>query len=315
MIKPPESFAPDTSQTAIHAVRLPRGVIDVIAALQSAKGTLSAGERRVAEYVEGHLARITVATIGEVAAAVGVSSPTVIRFCRSLGCEGFRDFKLQLVQNLAVSRQYLEFDTEWAPATPDGAMDQIATTVRATVELVREQLDPDHLREARDALLACRMLLAAGIGGGSSMLAREAANRLFRLGIPAVAESDGYLIQMRAATLQQGEVALLFSASGEAEAALAAARVAAGYGATVISVAPPGSGLSRLASIPIDLDLPEDADIFKPTASRYAHLMVLDALAIAVARGTAERTSDTLRRIRSSLAAFHGRTGPQPIGD
>jgi hypothetical protein len=61
---------------------------------------LRPSERRVAEFV---LARPTVAadmTIADLAAEVGVSEPTVMRFCRAAGLKGFQDMKRQVLRNL-----------------------------------------------------------------------------------------------------------------------------------------------------------------------------------------------------------------------
>jgi DNA-binding MurR/RpiR family transcriptional regulator len=147
------------------------------------------------------------------------------------------------------------------------------------------------------------------------MLAAESANRLFRLGIHATAVSDSYMLQMRAATLQKGDVLMVISASGEAEEILSAAEIASGYGATTLAITKTGSKLARDATVALNVDLQENPDVLKPTASRYAYLLIVDALATAVAHERSNETTENLRRIRASLTAYHGRTGPQPLGD
>ena len=290
-------------------------VADVISALQKKDGTLATQEQRVADFVKDNLHEIPTMTIAELAEKCSVSTPTVIRFCRSLGCEGFSDFKLRLAQNLAVSLQYLNAPAMAVETGDDGVVDQIIEAVQASANIMRGQLDAERLSDASMAIRACQHLIAAGIGGGSSMLAEEAANRFFRLGIHAMSASDSYVMQMRAATLGGQDVLLLFSSSGEADALVAAARIAGGYGATTIAVTRPETSLAMAATIPICVDLPEDPDIFKPTASRYAYLMILDALAMSVAQAEPDHTKENLRRIRASLTAYHGRTGTQPLGD
>ena len=57
---------------------------------------LSRAERAVGEWVLLHPEQTTSASVAEIAAAAGISEPTVIRFCRSVGADGFRDFKLRL---------------------------------------------------------------------------------------------------------------------------------------------------------------------------------------------------------------------------
>lgn len=62
------------------------------------------------------------------------------------------------------------------------------------------------------------------------------------------------------------------------------------------------------AQVQVTIDLPEDRDIYKPMASRYAFLAILDTLAMTVARLLPKIMVDNLRRIRASLPACHGRT-------
>ncbi|MEM6637174.1 MAG: MurR/RpiR family transcriptional regulator [Pseudomonadota bacterium] len=287
---------------------------DVISALRNMDGNFATQEQKVADFVKSRMHDISTMTIAELADAAGVSKPTVIRFCRTLGCEGYREFKLRLAQNLAVSLQYLEADTSGESQGSD-ALDQVLSALSAASNIMRTQLDHEALCLAQTAIAECRNLVIVGIGGGSSMLAHEAENRFFRLGLSAKALSDSYVIQMRSATLGKGDVLLAISSSGEADAIVAAARIASGYGANTICLTKTGTALAELCDISLDFELPEDPDIFKPTASRYAFLVVLDTLAKLVAQSNADSTKENLRRIRASLTAYHGRTGSQPLGD
>lgn len=300
-------MAPENSPT--------QGAVDLISNLRELNGSFAAREQKVADFVSAHLEEISNMTIAELAGAVGVSTPTVVRFCRSMGCDGFREFKLRLAQNLAVSLQYLSPSQREVPEGGAGAVDQVLGALYATVNVMRQQLVPERLDAAAEALAAAGQIVVAGVGGGSTMVAQEAANRMFRLGIPAVSISDSYLLQMRAATLVKGDVLLLVSASGAADEIVSAAAIAGGYGATVVAITRPGSRLAQEATVAIEADLPEDPDILKPTASRYAHLVIVDALAMSVAQARTAATTENLRRIRASLTAYHGRTGPQPLGD
>ncbi|MBU3033024.1 MurR/RpiR family transcriptional regulator [Tritonibacter mobilis] len=292
-----------------------QGAVDLISNLRQLNGTFAAREQKVADFVSAHLEEISGMTIAELAGAVGVSTPTVVRFCRSMGCDGFREFKLRLAQNLAVSLQYLAPSHRDVSEGGAGAVDQVLGALYATVNVMRQQIVPERMDAAVQALTEAGQIVVAGVGGGSTMVAQEAANRLFRLGIPAVAVSDSYLLQMRAATLGANDVLLLVSTSGAADEIVSAAGIAGGYGATVVAITRPGSRLAQEATIAIEADLPEDPDILKPTASRYAHLVIVDALAMSVAQARSEATTENLRRIRASLTAYHGRTGPQPLGD
>lgn len=289
--------------------------IDLISSLYRMNGQFAAREQKVADYVSTHLEAISSMTIAQLAAACLVSTPTIVRFCRTMGCSGFREFKLRLAQNIAVSLQYLDITSHPQAIHSETAIDHVLGALYATANIMRNQIDAQALDRAKDALANARQILVAGIGGGSSMVAQEAANRFFRLGLPSFAVADSYLMQMRAATLQKGDALLLISASGEADEIVSAAEIAGGYGATTICITKPGSRLAQRSTIAIALELAEDPDIHKPTASRYAYLILVDVLAMSIAQARRAETTENLRRIRASLTAFHGRTGPQPLGD
>jgi Helix-turn-helix domain, rpiR family len=72
----------------------------LFARISEALEHLRPSERRVAEFI---LARPTVAaemTIADLAGEVGVSEPTVMRFCRAIGLKGFQDMKRQVLRDL-----------------------------------------------------------------------------------------------------------------------------------------------------------------------------------------------------------------------
>lgn len=288
--------------------------IDIISRLRQQDGSFHAREQKVATYVLAHMEEVTRCSVAELAGNVGVSEPTVIRFCRTLGCDGFRDFKIRLAQNLAVSAQYLTHLQDGF-VEPGALVDQVLGVLTQGLRDARAQLDQKVLDRVIEVMAQARQLAFYGVGGGSSTAALDAGNRFFRLGIPTAAHSDGYLQRMHASTLSEGDVVFAISATGRPMELLDSIGIARQYGATTICLTKPGSALADQCDLAILLDLPEDPDIFKPTASRLVFLAVIDILAAGVARKLPDETKESLRRIRSSLVALHKNTGPQPIGD
>ena len=78
--------------------------------IQRVEGDLSAAERRVAAAVAADYDATTRMTIGDLARRAGVSQPSVTRFCRSVGCGSFGEFKVQLATTLTVAAVYLKTD-------------------------------------------------------------------------------------------------------------------------------------------------------------------------------------------------------------
>ena len=73
---------------------------DLIERIRSNRMRLRPAERRVAEVVLDDIEAAIRTPNSKLASAARVSEPTVTRFCRAMGCEGVRDFKLRLAQSL-----------------------------------------------------------------------------------------------------------------------------------------------------------------------------------------------------------------------
>ena len=289
-------------------------VIDVILRMRSLDGKFSKREQRVADYILSNLESSARQTQSEIARGARVSVATVNRFCRTLGCEGFRDFRIRLAQSVAVSLQYLG-----GASRTDSEADRLVTQVFGALvdglNLARSQLDGAALEKAIGILAAARRICFLGVGGGSANVAREGANRFFRLGIPAEAHADGYFQRMLASTLSQGDVVVAISASGQPAELLDSVAIAAQYGAETISLTRTGSPLAKATAVAIEIDIPEDQDIYKPSASRLVFAAIIDVLAAGAARKRPERVKECLRRIRTSMLALSEDVGPRPIGD
>lgn len=288
--------------------------IDIISELKKLNGAFPKREQRVADYVLANLSSISHMRLNEIADASNVSDATVNRFCQTLGCDGFKDFKIHFAQAVAVSLQYMD-----ATGDDESESSQLVTqvfgTLIDTLNIARGQLESEALSRAIDALADAQRIIFFGVGGGSSNVAREGANRFFRLGIPAEAHSDGYLQRMLASTLEPGDVVFAISSSGNPAELLDAVSIAKQYGAQTISLTKRGSKLAKATHAAIEIEIPEDQDIYKPSASRLVFTAILDVLAAGAARKRPEQVKEYLRRIRTSLVPLNEDASPKPIGD
>lgn len=289
-------------------------VIDIISRIRQLDGRFSRREQQVADFVLSHLDSVVEMSQNEIAEAADVSVATVNRFCSSLGCDGFREFRITLAQSVAVSLQYLG-----GPGRDGSASGQLVTQVFGalvdTLQLARSQLDDATLQQAIDRLAGARRITFIGVGGGSANVAREGANRFFRLGIPAEAHADGYLQRMVASTLGPGDVVFAISSSGQPAELLDAVAIARQYAASTICLTRTDSELAGAVDVAVTVDIPEDQDIYKPSASRLVFMAIIDVIAAGVARQRPEEVKELLRRIRTSLVPLARDSKPRPIGD
>ncbi|AEH85631.1 MurR/RpiR family transcriptional regulator [Mesorhizobium opportunistum] len=288
---------------------------DIITRLQliSQDGTKS--DRRLAGLVLSDLDFASKAAISEIAGRVGVSEPTVTRFCRNLGCEGLRDFKFYLAQAIAIGGQYLSPE----PLSRDAREQRIASAITeaaiSAIQRASENLDMTTLVAVAERLATSGNVLCIGSGGISSMMATEMQNRLFRLGLPVLAQIDGQLQRMYAAVATPETTLVAFSVSGYARSVIEAVQVAQQYGATTIAITAPDSALAKVADTVIHLQPLEDGNIYKPTSSRYALLAIVDMLVTSVAETRGPKVLENLRRIKQSVNTLKVDDPRLPLGD
>ncbi|MNN15811.1 HTH-type transcriptional regulator RpiR [compost metagenome] len=276
----------------------------------------------MAQVILEDLAGAAAASINELARKAAVSEASVTRFAKAIGCRDVRDLKLRLAQATAVGSRFLQPVPLAEPGTPASLAESIHADVINTLEVNRKLIDPERIGIAARLLLDARMVYAFGMGGGSTFMADEARYRLARLGHPVASYQDAVLQKMVAATLTRDDVILAFSASGDMPEMLASCDIAREYGARLIAVTALGSPLAARADVLLPVRSLETDFIFKPSASRYAMLLVLDVLATRLALLTQEQSAEKLRRLKYVLDAHRGvsqdRDGPdsrQPLGD
>ena len=288
---------------------------DIITRLQMAAQEGTKSDRRLATLVLSEPAFASKAAISEIAARVGVSEPTVTRFCRNLGCDGLRDFKIYLAQAIAIGGQYLAAE----PLSRDSREQRIATTISdsaiAAIQRVAGSVDMSVLVGVAEQISSAANILCFGSGGISSMMATEMQNRLFRLGLPVLAQVDGQLQRMYAATATRGTIVIAFSVSGHARSILDAVEVAKQYGAATVAVTAPEFALARTADTVLHFQAMEDGNLYKPTSSRFALLAIVDMIATATAETRGPKVLEGLRRIKQSVNMFKVEDPRLPLGD
>lgn len=275
----------------------------MLAHIEKTTPDLSRAEQRVARWVLEHPRQAARATLAEVARQCGTSEPTVIRFCRHVGLDGFREFTIRMAE--AISRPASNIHS--AVSADDTASDAITkvmdTSIRSLVDM-RATVSAMPVDAAVAAMSSARQLVFAGLGA-SGHVASDACHKFFRLGIPCTALTDNPTVLQFAAIAGQRDVLLIMSHTGHWPSLVQAARLAREQGATVIALTDPTSALATAASILFPCEAREDTSIYTPMNSRLAHLALLDALQVALALALGDSAIANLRSTKNSLLKRH----------
>jgi RpiR family carbohydrate utilization transcriptional regulator len=310
---------PDKAHSASMSYprRQPGQFVDILGRIKDRLGTLSPAERKVGAAVLTDVNRAVKESIASLATRAGVSEPSVTRFCRAIGCQGVRDFKLNLALGLVVGDLYL--DTEGADDLPDAEVPPYWTPVladaHAALREVERQLTPASVQAAAAAVAGARQVVTFGLGGSAATLAEETKYRLFRYGVNVTCCAEAYFMRMTAATLGPEDVVIAISVSGHTAELIEAVSLARGYGATAIAVTAMASPLADAVQHPLSVAIPENEDTLTPTSVRFAHLVVIDLLSAATGYALGPKARESLRRIKYTALTHRAGNMLEPLGD
>jgi RpiR family transcriptional regulator, carbohydrate utilization regulator len=274
---------------------------NLIPHIRGALTQLRPAERKVADMVLSDVDFAMRASITELAQRAEVSEPSVTRFCRAVGANGLRDFKMQLAQSVAGGLPY----ASTAVARDDDIQTLLDKVGEAAVDGIihaRGDLDPVVVETAIAALAGAHRVYFFGVGSGSGLVAQDASLRFLRLDIAAAAFTDGHLQRLYAGLLEPGDVAFAISHSGRSVEVNESIQIAKERGATTIALTNVGSRLAWLVDIPLLLRVPSTIDPHTPGVSRLVHLCIMDALVIGVALKLGPKTLEKMRHAKARLS-------------
>lgn len=283
--------------------------IDIISRITELFIELSSAEKRIAQFILDEADAVTALPIAELARKANVSQASITRFAKTLGCRDVRDLKVKLAQSLAVGQRFIHEEPDLE------GLQGIYETIINVLTINRRTIDEPALAKAVEWLSDARQILAIGMGGGSTICAAEVQHRLFRLGLPVTAQSDGLLVRMMAAAVARQDVVVALSLGGYTQEVVESAAIARQYGAKVVAITPAGTPLAAQADVLLALVVRENDYIYKPSTSRYAMLAMVDVLATALAMANKRQSRDRLRRIKLALDSHRGGEDRQPLGD
>jgi DNA-binding MurR/RpiR family transcriptional regulator len=301
----------DVSEAAAIASASPHE--DIFNHIMALEPGLSRSHKLVATAILAQPKLFIEKPIEELAPWLGVSAPTVTRFCRVVGCEGLRELKLRLMGGLRVGLRYLEPVT--LPATTAEAAQRVLHRAQHAIETTVQSVDLAAIERAADIIGRCRILYVFGSGGVSSWLIEELQNRLFRLGVHVVPCADHQMQLMMAATVDRTDAVLCCSLTGRNAELIKVAHVAIEYGASTIALTTRGAPLAAAVELPLVLPLKDPGDVLSPTSMRYGFLIAIDMLSYTIALRNSRSAQQMLRRIKQQVVTHRDEDDTQPLCD
>ncbi|MEX2100826.1 MAG: MurR/RpiR family transcriptional regulator [Acidimicrobiia bacterium] len=241
-------------------------------------------------------------SVSDVAALADCAISSVVRCCQRLGFKGFHDLKIALSRDPAHPTRTLVDATQAAELGAAGVLQRVAGSAEEAIRYGVGVVDPSAFERVVAILSAARRILIVGVGT-SAPLAQDVAYRFVTIGLLAEAPGDVHVQHVRASLLSPADACLAISHTGSTRETVSAAAAACAAGAAVVAVSSfTHSPLSEHAQELLVAASRETTFRVEAMASRVAHLVVLDALYVALALADEEGASASLSRTGDVLA-------------
>lgn len=273
----------------------------IIVKIREIYNDLNTTEQKIASYILDNPDDILHASIANIVERAGTSQAAVVRFCKTLGYNGFKDIKRSLTEEiLAMARG--DENKEESYSDIKGSESTIALIEKVTtnniksIEDTRRLMDFSAIEQAMDAIIKSGRVDFYGVGA-SGLVALDAQQKFSRIGRNCNASVDPHVQITLAANLKPGDVAVMISYSGMTRDIIDTLTVAKESGATIIAVCKYGkSRLASKADIVLHTCSPEITVRSGAMGSRIAQLTIIDMLFTGVAGHNVKGLQKALNR-------------------
>ena len=174
---------------------------------------LTKSERKLASIILKNPAAVVNENIADLAKRACVSEPSVCRFCKRFGADGFPAFKL-LLSSLVSSSDIKKVD---GIKSGDSVSDVISKSIgkaRSQLLNLERNIDESLISRVIDVISQSRRLIILALGL-SEFIAKDIHSRMLQFGFVTEVYTDRMSQELAVASLHSSDVALVICSSGE----------------------------------------------------------------------------------------------------
>ncbi|MEG0050369.1 MAG: MurR/RpiR family transcriptional regulator [Clostridia bacterium] len=242
---------------------------------------MSPTETRIAQYMLTNSEQLPQTTISTIAQQCQTSKSMVVQVCKKASFKGYKDMCSQLCVEHALHEQQ-QSEPDYQDLHPGCTVAQLCQlTIREEIRSIEDTgaiFEPEAMEDAVKALTTADKIVLFGVGS-SAVVALDANNKFWRIGLNVRFSQDTHCQMLEIATMDEHSVALIFSYSGCTKDMLDACRLSRECGAKVISMTRYGHNpLSDNADIRLFVASNESLQRTTAMSSRLTMLTMVDVL-------------------------------------
>lgn len=271
------------------------------------KDAFTPGERIIADYILAHPDKLKQCSSQELASILNISQSSIVKFAQRLGFKGFTNLKMALIEEWgqqskqnAESEQHLHNDMN-VHDTPSVIAEKLFRAKQQALRMTTDSVNLAQLESVVAEIKAARRVQIMGMGG-SSLVAKDLAYKLMKIGYPVMNEMDSHVQMTVAQSLGEGDVQIVISYSGALKEIFIAAQAAQEKGAKIIAITSlQDSPLRKLADFVLDTIADEARWRSSSISARTAQNTITDLLFVCLLQEDSERSRSFIHRSQEMI--------------
>ena len=267
---------------------------------------LTKSERKLAQVILKDPAIVVNENIAQLAKHAQVSEPSVCRFCKRFGADGFPAFKLVLSAVVSANKVNRVEGVKQGDTVEDVVTKVISLGKNSLLKL-EKNIDETMVAKVIDVVSQARriVVLAQGL---NTFVGVDFQNRMLNLGFATELYTDKQAMSLALATLRVSDVALCISSNGEEIDLVEALAASDNTGAITVSICPKDTKLSKATTLSLAVEDHDYLNFDSLMSSRISLLLVSQILigGIQLRRGIAIKDyKDKLSNARAKAFYFN----------
>ncbi len=282
------------------------GNTNILVKIREMKDSLTPVEQKVASCILENPAEIPQMSIKLLSNRSKTSEASVLRFCKTMGYMGFREFIISITSALAMSGEDSADEKPYTDLQPgDGHSVIIQKIAKRNIQSIDDTisiLDIHEVQRAVESIRKARKLCFFGIGA-SNLVCADAVHKFSRINMDCYNWEDSHQQLAMSTLLTREDVVVLISNSGNTREIIDIMDIAKKQKSKIIAITRYSKSiLAENADIVLSISTPEISIRSGAMGSRIAMMTIIDILFSCVASADYDKikkylkvTSDIIR--------------------
>ena len=260
---------------------------NILIKIREVKDSLTPVEKKIANFILTNPNEIPEMSIKMLSKQSKASEASVLRFCKTIGYKGFREFIVGITSALATNSGDDKEKNTFTDLQPGDSqpiiIQKVANTNIQSIEDTISVLDITEVKKAVKSIQKARRLYFFGLGA-SNLVCADAVHKFLRINMACFTWEDSHQQLAMATLLTKDDVVVLVSNSGNTREIVDILDIAKRQKAKVIAITRYSlSKLAQNADIVLNTSTPETLIRSGAMGSRIAMLTIIDILFSCVA--------------------------------